>query len=65
MNQLKHIKAVVFDWAGTMIDHGSRAPAIVFVEIFRRQGDRNLVCSGPGAYGHGQTGTYRGNNRNA
>ena len=38
MNQLKHIKAVVFDWAGTMIDHGSRAPAIVFVEIFPRQG---------------------------
>ena len=38
MNQLKHIKAVVFDWAGTMIDHGSRAPAIVFVEIFNRQG---------------------------
>ncbi|MAX22146.1 MAG: phosphonoacetaldehyde hydrolase [Planctomycetaceae bacterium] len=38
MNQLKHIKAVVFDWAGTMIDHGSRAPAIVFVEIFHRQG---------------------------
>ena len=38
MNQLKHIKAIVFDWAGTMIDHGSRAPAIVFVEIFKRQG---------------------------
>ena len=38
MSQLKHIQAVVFDWAGTMIDHGSRAPAIVFVEIFKRQG---------------------------
>ena len=38
MNHLKHIQAVVFDWAGTMIDHGSRAPAIVFVEIFNRQG---------------------------
>lgn len=38
MNHLKHIKAIVFDWAGTMIDHGSRAPAIVFVEIFKRQG---------------------------
>ena len=38
MSQLKHLKAIVFDWAGTMIDHGSRAPAIVFTEIFRRKG---------------------------
>lgn len=29
--------AVLFDWAGTTIDHGSRAPAAVFVEIFRRR----------------------------
>ena len=35
MPSLKHLKAIVFDWAGTMIDHGSRAPAIVFQEIFR------------------------------
>ena len=32
------LKAVVLDWAGTTIDHGSRAPAIVFQEIFRRRG---------------------------
>lgn len=32
------LKAVVFDWAGTTIDHGSRAPAAVFQEIFRRRG---------------------------
>jgi phosphonoacetaldehyde hydrolase len=32
------LQAVVFDWAGTTIDHGSRAPAQVFVEIFRRRG---------------------------
>jgi phosphonoacetaldehyde hydrolase len=38
MPQLKHIKAVVLDWAGTMVDHGSRAPAIVFQEIFRQRG---------------------------
>ena len=37
MSQFKHLKAIVFDWAGTMIDHGSRAPAIVFQEIFKRQ----------------------------
>lgn len=38
MEPLKHLKAIVFDWAGTMIDHGSRAPALVFQEIFRQQG---------------------------
>jgi len=32
------VSAVVFDWAGTTVDHGSRAPAIVFEEIFRRRG---------------------------
>ncbi len=32
------IKAVVFDWAGTVIDYGCRAPAAVFIEIFRRKG---------------------------
>ncbi|XWN30325.1 MAG: phosphonoacetaldehyde hydrolase [Devosia sp.] len=29
-------KAVVFDWAGTLIDYGSRAPMGVFVEAFAR-----------------------------
>ncbi|HEY4200618.1 MAG TPA: phosphonoacetaldehyde hydrolase [Devosiaceae bacterium] len=32
------IRAVVFDWAGTVIDHGSRAPMAAFVEAFRRFG---------------------------
>jgi phosphonoacetaldehyde hydrolase len=32
------IRAILFDWAGTTVDHGSRAPAEVFVEIFRRRG---------------------------
>jgi phosphonoacetaldehyde hydrolase len=32
------LRAVIFDWAGTTVDHGSRAPARVFVEIFRRVG---------------------------
>ncbi len=30
--------AVLFDWAGTMVDYGSLAPARVFVEIFHRSG---------------------------
>ena len=32
------LQAVVFDWAGTIVDHGSRAPMGVFVEVFRRFG---------------------------
>ncbi|MEZ6063833.1 MAG: phosphonoacetaldehyde hydrolase [Planctomycetaceae bacterium] len=34
----QHLKAVVFDWAGTTVDHGSCAPAVVFQEIFRQRG---------------------------
>ena len=32
------LKAVIFDWAGTTVDYGSRAPTQVFLEIFRRRG---------------------------
>ena len=32
------VRAVIFDWAGTMIDFGSRAPMGAFVEVFRRFG---------------------------
>lgn len=35
---MSKVKAVVFDWAGTVVDYGSRAPASVFMEIFRRSG---------------------------
>ncbi|MBA4409391.1 MAG: phosphonoacetaldehyde hydrolase [Bacteroidota bacterium] len=40
MHQLKHIKAVIFDWAGTIIDYGCMAPAQVFIEVFRA----NDIC---------------------
>ena len=33
-SHVQHLKAVVFDWAGTMVDHGSLAPMGVFVEVF-------------------------------
>lgn len=33
-----HFRAVLFDWAGTTVDYGSRAPTQVFLEIFRRRG---------------------------
>jgi phosphonoacetaldehyde hydrolase len=32
------VAAVVFDWAGTVVDFGSRAPADAFVELFARRG---------------------------
>lgn len=32
------LQAVVFDWAGTMIDHGSQAPMGVFVKAFKQFG---------------------------
>lgn len=35
---MSEIKAVVFDWAGTMIDFGSFAPVMAFVEGFRAVG---------------------------
>jgi phosphonoacetaldehyde hydrolase len=34
----RHLKAVVFDWAGTVVDHGSFAPMGVFVEAFAEFG---------------------------
>src|SRR5262245_55336981 len=30
------VRAVVFDWAGTIIDYGSRAPVEAIVEAFRQ-----------------------------
>ena len=35
---MSKIKAVVFDWAGTMVDFGSFAPMGVFVETFKQFG---------------------------
>lgn len=32
------LKAVIFDWAGTMIDFGSRAPVIALCELFAEAG---------------------------
>jgi phosphonoacetaldehyde hydrolase len=42
MNQLQtstpQLAAILFDWAGTTIDFGSRGPLAVFMEVFRRRG---------------------------
>jgi phosphonoacetaldehyde hydrolase len=32
------LKAVILDWAGTTLDYGCYAPAVVFQKVFRRQG---------------------------
>ena len=35
---MKHVRAVIFDWAGTVVDHGSLAPMGAFVETFAEFG---------------------------
>ena len=35
---MEHIEAVIFDWAGTTVDHGCMAPLAPFLEVFRRRG---------------------------
>jgi phosphonoacetaldehyde hydrolase len=32
------LQAILLDWAGTTMDYGCYAPAVVFVEVFRRRG---------------------------
>ncbi|MSP83269.1 MAG: phosphonoacetaldehyde hydrolase [Alphaproteobacteria bacterium] len=32
------LQAVIFDWAGTIVDHGCMAPAAVFLEVFAKRG---------------------------
>jgi phosphonoacetaldehyde hydrolase len=45
------LQAVVFDWAGTMIDHGSQAPMGVFVNAFRQFGVEITVDEARGPMG--------------
>ena len=33
-----NVRAVLLDWAGTTLDHGCFAPAVVFIESFRKHG---------------------------
>src|SRR5216684_6208829 len=32
------IRAVLLDWAGTAMDFGCMAPAVVFMDVFKREG---------------------------
>jgi len=47
----RHLKAVVFDWAGTILDHGSLAPMGVFVEAFARFGVPLTIAQARGPMG--------------
>ena len=48
---MSKLKAVVFDWAGTVIDFGSLAPMGVFVEAFARFGVEISVAEARGPMG--------------
>jgi phosphonoacetaldehyde hydrolase len=37
---MKRLEAVIFDWAGTTVDHGSLAPVRAITELFARHGIR-------------------------
>ena len=45
------IRAIIFDWAGTTVDHGSRAPVEVFVKVFERAGVRITTAEARGPMG--------------
>ncbi|MEC9345152.1 MAG: phosphonoacetaldehyde hydrolase [Pseudomonadota bacterium] len=45
------VKAVIFDWAGTIVDFGSRAPMGAFVEAFRRFGVDITIAEARGPMG--------------
>jgi phosphonoacetaldehyde hydrolase len=32
------LQAIILDWAGTTMDYGCYAPAVVFIEVYRREG---------------------------
>jgi phosphonoacetaldehyde hydrolase len=38
VNQNKKVTTVIFDWAGTIVDYGCFAPAVVFVAAFKKKG---------------------------
>ncbi|MDO8778485.1 MAG: phosphonoacetaldehyde hydrolase [Burkholderiaceae bacterium] len=49
--QLSHLRAVVFDWAGTVIDFGSHAPMGAFVALFAQEGITISIAEARGPMG--------------
>src|SRR5262245_5820922 len=45
------LRAILFDWAGTTVDYGSRAPTSVFLRIFERRGVNITVPEARGPMG--------------
>jgi phosphonoacetaldehyde hydrolase len=48
---MSRIRAVIFDWAGTVVDYGSRAPVNAFLELFARHGVTATVEQARGPMG--------------
>jgi phosphonoacetaldehyde hydrolase len=48
---MKHLKVVIFDWAGTVVDYGSLAPMGAFVSAFRSFGLDVAVAEARGPMG--------------
>jgi phosphonoacetaldehyde hydrolase len=48
---MKHLKAVIFDWAGTVVDYGSLAPMGAFVETFAEFGVGISIAEARGPMG--------------
>ena len=48
---MKHVRAAIFDWAGTVVDHGSLAPMGAFVETFGEFGVEIAVAEARGPMG--------------
>jgi phosphonoacetaldehyde hydrolase len=48
---VQHIKLVVFDWAGTVLDFGCQAPAGAFVEAFGQRGVTVSIAEARGPMG--------------
>jgi phosphonoacetaldehyde hydrolase len=51
VSELEELRAVIFDWAGTTVDFGSRAPMGAFVEIFARFGVAISIAEARGPMG--------------
>ena len=48
---MERVKAVIFDWAGTVIDYGSLAPMGAFVETFGEFGVTITIAEARGPMG--------------
>ncbi len=56
---MERVKAVIFDWAGTVIDYGSLAPMGAFVETFAEFGVSISIDEARGPMGRAKRPAYR------